>query len=240
MIFSASLASCTSTITETPLASKPEVFKTLKRYEKQYILAPGDKIDVLIYRSPELSRTVAIRFDGYISLPILEDVKAAGLSVPELDRLLTDFYSKRLVNPEVTVDVLNPREPMVYVFGEVGQPNPVPLRMATTAAQALSYVGGMLKSAEKDRVAIVRLNDEGQIVSYLVEDDNSGQPAFYMALQNILLKPDDLIVVPESNRSQFLRNLDDFVTKPLTALNQLIQPYFQFTLIKSINDQNNR
>lgn len=231
------LTSCTGTITEEPLESKPEVFESLKRYAKQYILAPGDNIDVFVYRHPEFSKAVMIRFDGNISLPALDEVKAGGLTVSELDQRITELYSTRLLDPEVTVDVVNAREPMVYVFGEVGQPNPVPLRMAKTAAQAISHVGGMLKSAAKDRVAIIRLNEDHQIVSYLVEDENSGQPAFYMSLQNVLLKPDDLIVVPESNRSQFLRNLEDFVTKPLTALNQVLGPYFQFTLIQTINRQ---
>jgi polysaccharide biosynthesis/export protein len=230
------LVACSPTTTKKPLAAKPEVLTSLKRYQKEYVLAPGDKLDVMVYRSPEFSRTVQIRFDGYISLPVLDDVKAEGLTVPQLDTRLTELYGQRLLHPEVTVDVINAREPMVYVSGEIGAPNPVPLRLARTAAEALAHAGGMLKTAARDRVAVVRLEADGRLVSHVVEDGGIGQPGFYMALHNMLLKPDDLIIVPESNRSQFVRMLDDFVTKPLTALNQALGPYFQFTLISSIED----
>lgn len=225
------LASCSSTVSRDPVDVDFELVKSLSQYKKEYILAPGDQLEVMVYRNPELSRTVLVRPDGYISVPILDDVKAAGLTVPQLDKRLTDLFERRLVNPEVTVIVNNAQEPMVYVVGEIGQATPVPLRQAKTAAQAISRAGGMRISAAKGSIAVVRLDEEGRLVAHVVKPKQSGQPAFYMILQSIILQPDDLVVVPESNRSQFVRFIHDFITTPLGGLNSLITPYFQLRLI---------
>lgn len=224
-------AGCASTVSKEPLKVDFELIKSLNQYKKEYILAPGDQLEVMVYRNPELSHTVLVRPDGYISVPLLDDVKAAGLTVPELDKRLTDLFERRLIHPEVTVIVNNVQEPMVYIVGEVGQATPVPLRQAKTAAQAISRAGGMRMSAAKGSIAIVRLDEEGRLVAHVVKPSQSGQPAFYMVLQSIMLQPDDLIIVPESNRSQFVRFIQDFVTTPLGGLNSLITPYFQLRLI---------
>ncbi len=230
------LTGCVSTTTETPLAVKQDVIKSLKRYKKEFVLAPGDVIEVVIYRSEDLTRTVTIRQDGFISLPILDDVKAAGLSVKELDDLLTKGFSERLIDPEVTVIVTNPHESVVFVVGEVAVPNVVPVREARTAAQAIAKVGGMKRTAAMDQVAIIRLEEDGHIHARVVENHDEGQPAFYMALQSFMLQADDLILVPESKRSQFVRLVEDFINTPAGGINQLLTPYFQFTLISEIAD----
>lgn len=225
------VSACSSTVSREPLEVDFELIKSLNQYKKEYILSPGDQVEVMVYRHPDLSRTVLIRPDGYVSVPLLDDVKAAGFTVPELDRRLTDLFERRLLNPEVTVIVNNAQEPMVYVMGEVGQPVPVPLRQAKTAAQAVARAGGLRASAAKGNIAVVRLDEEGRLVAHVVKPKQSGQPAYYMVLQSIRLQPDDLIIVPESNRSQFVRFIQDFVTTPLGGLNSLITPYFQLRLI---------
>ncbi len=230
------LQACASPTTQTSLPIKPDVIESLKRYKKEFVLAPGDVIEVVIYRSEDLTRTVTIRQDGFISLPILDDVKAAGLSVKELDELLTKGFSERLIDPEVTVIVKNPHEPVVFVVGEVAAPNVVPLRNARTAAQAIAKAGGMARTASVDQVAIIRLESDGHIRARVVENHEESQPANYMALQSFLLQADDLILVPESRRSQFVRFVDDFINTPLGGINQALTPYFQFTLISEISD----
>lgn len=229
-----STLSCVSAGTKDTLAVEPEVLQSLTRYEKAYVLGPGDEINVSVYRNPELSRVSIVRSDGFISIPLLDDVKAAGYTVPELDLRLTERLSTRLVNPEVTVAVTNPREAMVYVFGEVGVATAVPFRQARTAAQAIAMAAGFNVSANRSHVAIIRLDEEGRLRAYVAED-LSGQPGFYMALQNMHLQPDDLIVVPESTRSQFVRFIQDFLNTPLSGINQALGPYFQFKLISVID-----
>lgn len=229
-------SACASQTTETPLPVKAEVLKSLNRYKKEFVLAPGDIIEVVVFRTENLTRTVTIRQDGFISLPILDDVKAAGLSVKELDDVLTRGFSERLVDPEVTIIVTNPHEPMVFIVGEVAAPNVVPLRQARTAAHAIAQVGGMARTASKDQVAVIRLEGDGHIRAHVVENHDSGQPAYYMALQSFELQADDLVFIPENKRSQFTRFVDDFINTPLGGLNQALTPYFQFKLISEISN----
>ncbi len=230
------LTGCPSPVSKIPKVVEPEVIKSLKRYKKEFVLAPGDVIEVVIYRSEDLTRTVGIRQDGFISLPLLDEVKAAGLTVKQLDDLLTKGYSARLIDPEVTVIVTNPHEPVVFVMGEVALPKAVPLRDARTAAQAIARVGGLARTAAMDHIAIIRLEVDGHIHARVVRRHDAGQPAYYMALQSQILQADDLIVVPESRRSQFIRTIEDFINTPVGGINQLLTPYFQFTLISEISN----
>jgi polysaccharide export outer membrane protein len=217
-----------------PVPVQPEVVKSIKRYSAQYVLAPGDQVEVSVFRVPEASHSSVVRPDGYISLPIVKDVKAAGLTVSELNKQLTRLYGERLVDPDVTVAVANPREAPVYVVGEVVKPGPLPVRSAPTAAAAIAGSGGVPHSADLDNVAVIRLNDDGYMTGYVLERKNSGQAAFYAALSTTLLMPGDILVVPENGRSQFVRFIQDFVNTPLGGVNSVLNPYFQFRLIHDL------
>ncbi len=234
------LSGCAHTASHTTLAAQAEVFQSTERYRKEYVLAPGDQVDVVVYRNPELSRQAVVLYDGFISLPVLDRIEAAGLTVTELDDLLTRRYSERLVDPEVTVIIQRAHEPMVYVAGEVGTVRAVPLREAHTAAQALAQCGGANRSGAKRRIAIVRLDDEGRLCAYVLERSSRGPASFYLALQNTPLQADDVVVVPESHRSQFVRFIEDFLNTPLGGINQALSPYFQFTILKEIQESAER
>lgn len=221
-----------------PFALKPEIVRSMQRYSKQYVLSPGDQLEVSIYRVPDLSRTVTIRADGYISLPVLKEVKAGGLTVAELDADLARRYSARLVNPDVTVTVANPRAADVYVVGEVGKPGPLQVRDAPTVAVAIADSGGATHTAALDKVAVIRLGDDGYLTGYVMQDKDSGESAFYMAMSNMLLQPGDLVVVPESGRSQFVRFIQDYINTPATGVNQILNPYFQFRILNELTVQN--
>jgi polysaccharide biosynthesis/export protein len=218
-----------------PLALKPEIVKSMERYSKDYVLAPGDQIEVLIYHVPELSRTVTVRPDGYVSLPTLKEVKAAGMTVAELDADLTKRFADRLVNPDVTVTVANPRAANVFVVGEVNKPGPLPARETPSVAIALASSGGVTKAAAKGSVAVIRLTEDGYLTGFVIDNQNSGDSAFYMAMSNMLLQPGDLVVVPESARAQFVRFIQDYVNTPLTGINQLLSPYFQYKILSKVS-----
>lgn len=204
-----------------------EVLDALRRYETAYILQPGDAIEVFVYRHAEFSRRSVVRPDGFISLPLLGDVKAAGAAPSDLARLLTERYSERLKNPEVTVIVENPPEPMVFVVGEVGAGRPVPLRQAKTAAQAIAHSGPLMKSGDLYAVSIVRVNAQGFLESHAVEADASlSQPEVIMALQSVALRPNDVVFVPESFRSQAVRLGTD--------INTIFSPFYQLRIIQEI------
>ena len=215
----------------------PEVVSSPSRFRKEYILAPGDQIEVAVWRVPEVSRLLVIRPDGFISLPMLNDVKAAGMTPNELGAKLTELFSARLVSPEVTVIANQVRQPEVYVEGDVNTPVLVPLRNATTAMQAIAYAGGFRRTAANRDIAIIRLTDDGYLQAIPVPAPVGGQPGPYMALQATLLQADDIVFVPESGRSQFGRFVDDFITRPGAGINQLLGTYLNFRLVQIVSKQ---
>lgn len=220
------LAGCAATETTQRLSVEVSVLDSLNRYESVYLLQAGDQIEVFVYRHPEFSRKSVIRPDGYISLPLLGEVKAAGMSPRQLSDNLVQRYSARIKDPEVTVMVENPPEPVVYVLGEVGGPRALPLRQAKTVAQALALAGNMSKTGAAETVSIVRLNAEGQLEAHTVKSDGYNQPELYMALQNMSLKPNDLVYVPESYRGQVVRLIND--------INTMLFPYYQYRILFQI------
>jgi polysaccharide export outer membrane protein len=221
------LAGCSIAPTTTEkVRVEVEVLDALTRYELVYLLQAGDLVEVFVYRQPDFSRKATVRADGFISLPLLGDVRAAGKSPTEFGRELKARFAERLRDPEVTVIVENPPEPVVYVVGEVGAPKSVPLRQAKTAAQAIAQSGALPRGADLFSVSIVRLGRDGHLEAHTVTTQGYSQPEAYMALQNLALRPNDLVVVPESYRSQLVRAFAD--------VNTLLLPYFQYRVLQDI------
>ena len=204
--------------TTDPIAVEPAVLQSAKRYQKEYVLFVGDQVEVLVWRVPEASRTVIVRADGKISLPILQDVSAAGLTPRELASNLTKLFSARLLNPEVTVIPQQTRQPVVYVLGDVKVPQAVPYRNAQTAMQAVGMAGGFLRSGSEHDVTIIRLDTDGYLKAIPIDVMERGQPGPYLAFALKQLEPDDVIFVPEHGRSQVSRFFDDFLIKPTQIL----------------------
>jgi polysaccharide biosynthesis/export protein len=213
----------------------PQVLQSETRFRKEYVLSAGDQIEVVVRRTPEASHTVTIRPDGHISLPLLDDVTAAGMTPRELDAKLTELFSARLVEPEVAVIATQVRQPMVYVVGDVTNTVALPLRDAPTAMQAITLAGGLRRSAAARDIAIIRLSDDGYLQAIPITVKGGGQPGPYMALMSSLLQPDDIIFVPENGRSQFSRLLDDLVNRPLFGINSLVQTFVNFRLVRELN-----
>ncbi|MFT6050393.1 MAG: polysaccharide export outer membrane protein [Halioglobus sp.] len=229
------LSACSSTQTPYDIAAGPEIIKSLQRYSREYVIVPGDQLEVAVYRNGDVSRAVVVRPDGMISLPLLDEVTAGGLTPQELDDTITQRLSSRLKDPEVTIILTNPLDPMVYVYGEVGLTKPIPLREARTIAQAIAYAGGVTRDASLNDVALIRLDSDGFIKMHLLEDPAKGPAGPYAAFQNTALKADDLIVVPENKRSKGGRLIQDFIIQPLGAVNLILTPYFQYQLIEDLS-----
>src|SRR5207302_6366962 len=123
-----------------------EVVQSSIRFRKEYVLAPGDQIEVVVRRVSEVSRAVFIRPDGLFSLPLLQDVPAAGLTPRELSIKLKELFSARLLDPEINVIPMQVRQPVVYVVGDVNNVVATPFRDAPTAIQAITLAGGFRRS----------------------------------------------------------------------------------------------
>lgn len=217
-------------VTAVPVA--PEVIKSSLRFQKVYLFVPGDAMEVAVMRAPEASRTVIIRPDGYISLPVVNDVKAAGKSPAELREELTTLLAKRYVNPEVSIIPTVFRQPMVYVTGEIGQAAvAVPFRDAPTALQAITLAGGFRRSSATKAVALMRLSDDGFLRISVINLPDKSQPGAYAGLRALPLQPDDVLFVPENARSQVNRFVNDFINAPLQSVELALGTYTNFRLI---------
>lgn len=159
----------------------------------EYVIGPEDVLNINVWKEAELSGAVPVRPDGKISLPLLNDVQAAGSTPMALTTQLTEKLKKFLEDPRVTVTVSAINSQRVYLVGQVARPGAFPLTPQMTVLQALSSAGGLAEFANGSKVYILR-NENGSQVKL---------PFDYKAVlngqkgdQNILLKSGDTIVVP--------------------------------------------
>jgi polysaccharide export outer membrane protein len=228
-------AACAAAHTNVDLVPlTPEVVQSSGRFRKEYVLAPGDQVEVLVRRVPEVSRGALIRPDGFISLPMLQDVAAAGLTARELSERLTKLFSARLLEPEVNVIPVQVRQAVVYVVGDVNNVVAVPFRDAPTPIQAITLAGGFRRSAAARDITIIRLTEDGNLRAIVVDSTIAGQPGPYMTLRGAQLQSDDIVFVPENGRSQVTRFLDDFISRPLVAVNSIVGTVVNFRLIEEL------
>ena len=161
--------------------------------DASYVIAPDDVLAIDVWKEAEITRTVPVRPDGKISLPLLNDVQAAGLTAMDLASVIAERLKKFIANPQVTVIVTAVNSQRIYILGEVPKAGIVPLLPSMTVLQAISSAGGFSQYANQKGVYVLR-TENGQQVKY---------PFNYKEVikginiqQNIVLKPGDTIVVP--------------------------------------------
>lgn len=207
------------------------------RFRKEYVVMPGDQLDIVVRRVPDATRSVVVRADGQITLPIVSDVEVAGLTLREIDKKLEGLLSARLRDPEVTVMAAQPRQSTVYIGGEVNVPSSQTLRNAATAVQAISLSGGLKRSASGKDIVIIRLADDGKLETIHLDVQGRGERAVFEALARTRLVADDIVFVPENGRSRMTRFIDDFVNRPLQGTNSILGTYVNFRLVQILNNQ---
>ena len=174
--------------TETPvIGSRSMPFEVPPNYRIQ----AGDEMDIKFFFNPELNETVFVRPDGKISLQLVDDVQAAGLTPSELDKALSQAYAKELRKPEVTVIVRSFTGQQVFVGGEVQKPGPVELAPGMTALQAVINAGGFQDTAKLEEVLIIR---NGWADAPIPIRANLTQPI----ANDIMLQPHDIVYVPRT------------------------------------------
>jgi polysaccharide biosynthesis/export protein len=163
----------------------------------EYIIGPGDRLNIFVWRNPELSMTVDVRPDGRLSIPLVNDVVAIGKTPTQLGDELEQRLSKYIKEPVVTViaeGFVGPFNEQVRVIGEAAQPRALPYRTGMTALDAMIEVGGLTRYAAGNKSVIVR-NVDGREVTYSVHLDdliNDGNVA-----DNVALQPGDILIIPE-------------------------------------------
>ena len=161
----------------------------------EYRVQPADELDIKFFFNPELNETVFVRPDGKISLQLIDDVQAAGLTPSELDQKLTQLYAQELRKPEVTVIVKSFMGQRVYVGGEVGTPGLINLAAGMTALQAVINAGGFLDTAKPDGVIVIRKGPDNSPIPIEVDLKAAIDGA---TEGNILLQPSDVVYVPKT------------------------------------------
>lgn len=158
-----------------------------------YGIQPGDVLEISVWNEPELQREVLVRPDGGISFPLVGDLDATGLTVPQLSDAITGRLDRFIPNPAVTVSVRQIAGNRIYVLGRVNRPGEFPVMRPVSVLQALSMAGGLTPYAEREDIKVLRGGG----------DDQVSMPFDYSAVergealeQNIVLQPGDVVVVP--------------------------------------------
>jgi polysaccharide export outer membrane protein len=162
--------------------------------DPSYVIGPSDQLNISVWEQPELSREVPVRPDGMISLPLLNDVQAAGKTPMQLASTITEKLSSSLVkDPQVTVIVTLINSQRVYIMGKVGHAGSFPLVPGMTVLQAISTAGDLTLFAKQNQIYILRTeNGKKERFPFNYKDVLRGM----RTEQDIVLKPGDLIVVP--------------------------------------------
>ena len=162
-----------------------------------YIIGPGDTLQVFVWRNPELTATVPVRPDGKISTPLVEDMVAVGKTAPQLARDMEGVLGEYVRSPKVNiiVTVAASAFSLVKVVGQVAHPQALPYREGMTVLDAILEVGGLGQFASGNRGRVVRIVNGRETVIHVKLADlmNSGDTH-----QNIALKAGDVVVVPQS------------------------------------------
>jgi polysaccharide biosynthesis/export protein len=162
--------------------------------DTSYVIGPSDELNISVWENTDLSRVVPVRPDGMISLPLLNDVQAAGKTPMQLMKTIVEKLTTHgMKDPLVTVTVTAIRSQFIYVLGQVGKPGTFPMIPGMTVLQAIASAGGLGQFAKQTKIEIRRTeNNQVTRLSFNYKEVMKGvHPE-----QDILLKPNDTIVVP--------------------------------------------
>lgn len=187
------LTACAETLRERPSAEQLE--QTATAAQADYVIGAQDVLVINVWKEQELSLNgVEVRLDGKISVPLIDDIQAAGLTPVQLKEAITERLKEYVAAPQVTVIVTRVGSKNVYIMGEVAREGAIPLQPQMRVLDALALAGGFTPFAGKNRVKIIRGHDVPP-AEFTFDYDAfvDGEDV----AQNILLLPGDQIIVPE-------------------------------------------
>jgi polysaccharide export outer membrane protein len=174
-------------------ASRNHIEPTAATTDPNYVIGPSDELNVDVWKEPNVSRSIPVRPDGKISLPLLNDVQAAGLTPAQLTSAITEKLANFMNSPQVTVIVTAVNSQRIYVLGEVGRAGAYPMLPQMTVLQALSSAGGFSAYANLKGIYVLRTENGKQVhFPFNYKEVIRGQKNE----QNIVLKSGDTLVVP--------------------------------------------
>jgi protein involved in polysaccharide export with SLBB domain len=194
-----------ATVQAQPAGLYPTLADNPRPQADPYLIQVGDQLTIKFYTNPELNEDVRVRPDGKISLQLIDDVQAAGLTPMQLDTVLTKGYTGELADPNVSVIVREPGAEIVYVSGEVNKQGSVPIVGGLTLYQAIQSSGGFTDNAHRAQVILIRKGPDGKpygraVDVRLIQAGESPE-------SDIPMRPLDMVFVPKSK----IANVDLFV-----------------------------
>jgi polysaccharide export outer membrane protein len=167
--------------------------------QSAYVIGPNDGLTIFVWRQPELSAPVTVRPDGKISVPLIDDLQAAGKTPSELAKSITKILSEYVQDPKVTVIVqsfVGPFDRQIRVVGEATRPQAISYRRNMTVLDVMIAVGGLTDYAAGNRAVIVRKATGGKQQNYNVKLDDLLKDGNVAA--NAYVLPGDVIIIPQS------------------------------------------
>ncbi len=177
-----------------PGASTSLTQSTSKPHDGSFVIGNDDLLAINVWKEPDISRSIPVRTDGRISLPLVGEVQAAGRTPLQLEQDISTKLQSYISQPEVTVMVQEIRSQKFNILGQVTKPGSYPLETATTVLDAIAAAGGFRDFANQKGIYILRQNPGGgqSRIAFNYKQVIKGKSA----QQNITLQPRDTIVVP--------------------------------------------
>jgi polysaccharide export outer membrane protein len=167
--------------------------ETAVDFGPDYLLGPGDIIDIAVWKDETLTKSVVVLPDGKISFPLIGEIRAAGRTVPQLKQEITKKISPYAPDPIISIEVRQVNSMLVYVIGRVNTPGRLSLNTNINVLQALTMAGGLNSFAKRDKIRIFRREGaKTTIFRFKYDDVTEGSDLE----QNIVLQRGDIIVVP--------------------------------------------
>ena len=158
-----------------------------------YVIGTDDLLGIVYWRDKEMSTDARVRPDGRISIPLINELQAAGLTPEELQKKITEESKKYVEDASITIVVREIHSLRVFITGEVNKPGPYPITSATTVMQLISLAGGLREYANSKNIMIMRKEGDKQTsLKFNYKEVAAGKNL----KQNIDLKPGDTVVVP--------------------------------------------
>ena len=173
-------------------SAESAAIRSLNVASAEYLIGPEDVLDISVWKNPELSRKVPVRPDGKVSLPLVNDIQAAGLTPSQLREQLAAKLAEYVPTPEVAVIVQEVLSLKVAVVGAVKTPGRFMLKSPATVLECIALAQGLTEFASRDRIVVLRQNgNHTQRIPF-----NYSKVANGSDQENFFVKPGDIIVVP--------------------------------------------
>jgi polysaccharide export outer membrane protein len=158
----------------------------------EVVLGPSDVIHISVWKNSDLSQTVTVGPDGFVSLPLVGNVQVAGLTSDQLAKMIASQLATYVVSPQVTVSIVEIRSRQVYVLGQVAKPGSFPLIAPIHVLQLIAQAGGLTSYANRKGIVVLH-SEQGNIRKIPFNYNNVVRGD---GKQNIVLQPGDTVFVP--------------------------------------------